>query len=337
MPLIWRGTKQKIRIKVVSIIIPTYNREELLEGTLQSIQQQQYSDWECLLVDDGSTDQTKQLAQRYVTMDSRFRWFERPASIKKGANGCRNFGFLKSSGHYVMWFDSDDVLHPDLLSIKVESMGDGTDVLFHRNRYANFNMDRFRDSRWEYEKDVPLLFHFAQDRIELHTSCGLWDRNFLAGKDLWDPDFSRYQDNDFHLRMLSHGPSIEITDQVLATIRGGSGHPSQISSKQAISTKKLKDIYLYRNRSLKQGKRLPIPLQKRYNPVVFNKTKWALYAYLVHERNFLKRIGIYTKEVFALLSFASYRRISLFETLRAVAYLKYLVVVGKLPTNKHSD
>lgn len=322
---------------MVSIIIATYNRAELLEGTLQSIQQQQYEDWECLLVDDGSTDGTKQLAQQYVAMDSRFKWFERPVSIKKGANGCRNYGFLKSAGQYVMWFDSDDTMHPELLITKVESIKTGVDVLFHRSRYANFNMDRFRDSRWEYEKDVPLLFHFAQDRIELHTSCGLWDRNFLAGKDLWDPNFSRYQDNDFHLRMLSYQPSIEVTDQVLATIRGGSGHPSQISSKQAISTKKLKDIYLYRKRSLKQGKSLSAALQKRYNPVVFNKTKWALYAYLAHERNFLKRLGIYTKEVFALLSFGSYCGVSLFEILRAVAYLKYLVVIGKLPTNKQSQ
>ena len=78
---------------LLSIIIPTYNRAHLIEATLDSIKSQDFDDWECIVVDDGSTDNTPIVLANYVKEDGRFRYLHRPKNRKKGPNSCRNFGF----------------------------------------------------------------------------------------------------------------------------------------------------------------------------------------------------------------------------------------------------
>jgi len=105
---------------LVSIIIPTYNRAHLIGETLDSILAQTYQNWECIVVDDGSEDHTQELLKQYRKKDNRFAFFERPSEKPKGANACRNYGFEKSKGDYIQWFDSDDLMHPEKLKIKIK-------------------------------------------------------------------------------------------------------------------------------------------------------------------------------------------------------------------------
>ena len=95
---------------LVSIIIPTYNRAHLIGETLDSVLAQTYTNWECIVVDDGSTDETDKLLAAYCEKDVRFQYFHRPNNRPKGANACRNYGFELSKGGYINWLDSDDML-----------------------------------------------------------------------------------------------------------------------------------------------------------------------------------------------------------------------------------
>ena len=104
----------------VSIIIPVYNRAHLIAETLDSILSQTYTNWECIVVDDGSTDETKMVIEQYVQKDARIKLYNRPGDYLKGANSCRNYGYEKSSGEYINWFDSDDIMTPAFLQKKVE-------------------------------------------------------------------------------------------------------------------------------------------------------------------------------------------------------------------------
>ena len=106
-------------INLVSIVIPTYNRAYLIVETLNSILAQTYQNWECIVVDDGSTDNTKAIIKAYSKKDSRFQYYTRPYTKPKGANACRNYGFEKSKGTYIQWFDSDDLMHPEKLKMKL--------------------------------------------------------------------------------------------------------------------------------------------------------------------------------------------------------------------------
>ena len=100
---------------LLSIIIPAYNRANLIEETLESILGQTYTNWECILIDDCSTDDTFIVMQKYQKKDSRFKTFLRPTELNKGANSSRNYGFLQTKGSYVKWFDSDDIMLPNHL------------------------------------------------------------------------------------------------------------------------------------------------------------------------------------------------------------------------------
>jgi glycosyltransferase involved in cell wall biosynthesis len=104
-------------IPLISIIIPTFNRAHIIGETLDSIIAQSYTDWECIIVDDGSTDDTEVVIAEYINNDSRFKFYKRPKHREKGPNSCRNFGFEKSKGHLIHWFDSDDLLFNNALEL----------------------------------------------------------------------------------------------------------------------------------------------------------------------------------------------------------------------------
>ena len=126
--------------KIVSIIIPTYNRAHLIGETLDSVLAQTYSQWECIVVDDGSTDTTKELLQTYVNRDERIHYVQRPDTHHKGGNGARNYGFEMSSGEYVQWFDSDDIMTPETLELKVKAFQDhDVDFVISKSQYLGSN------------------------------------------------------------------------------------------------------------------------------------------------------------------------------------------------------
>lgn len=101
---------------VISIIMPTYNVASFLAITLDSICSQTFEDWECVMVDDGSTDNTVQIARSYADKDSRFRVFEQ---ANAGPSVARNNGFAHSDSgsQYVTFMDSDDIWIPEALQL----------------------------------------------------------------------------------------------------------------------------------------------------------------------------------------------------------------------------
>ena len=103
------------------MIIPTYNRSDLLGNTLDSVISQTYTNWECIVVNDSSIDYTSELMEFYCEKDKRIKFYHRPHSLTKGANSCRNYGFEVSKGEYIQWFDSDDLMHPEKLNLKLKN------------------------------------------------------------------------------------------------------------------------------------------------------------------------------------------------------------------------
>jgi len=108
----------------VSIIIPNYNRASLIGETIRSIKKQDYEDWECIIIDDHSTDNSIEVIKQNIKNDDRFRVFKRPFIRPKGANSCRNYGFEVSNGKLINWFDSDDLMTPDHISVLVKLIKD---------------------------------------------------------------------------------------------------------------------------------------------------------------------------------------------------------------------
>ena len=126
---------------LISVIIPTYNRAHLIGETLDSVIEQTYPHWECIVVDDGSTDHTDALLTNYCDEDARIKYYKRPPNLLKGANTCRNYGLELSKGTYINWFDSDDIMLPNFLELKMECVHKHPELDFVISRGINFYED----------------------------------------------------------------------------------------------------------------------------------------------------------------------------------------------------
>lgn len=96
----------------VSVIVPIYNMEKLMRKCLDSILAQTFHDYECLLIDDGSTDGSPAICDEYVTKNSRFKAFHKPNG---GLSDARNYGLKHAKGEYTIFFDPDDWVDEDCL------------------------------------------------------------------------------------------------------------------------------------------------------------------------------------------------------------------------------
>ncbi len=98
----------------ISIIIPIYNVEKYLPRCLDSVLNQTFKDWQAILVDDGSTDKSGKIADKYARHDKRFVVVHKENS---GVSDTRNYGVKKARSEYLMFLDADDVLHPQTIEI----------------------------------------------------------------------------------------------------------------------------------------------------------------------------------------------------------------------------
>jgi Glycosyltransferases involved in cell wall biogenesis len=111
----------------ISIIIPSYNRADLLQRTLSSIASQTSSDWECIVVDDFSKDNTKEVVEDLMKSNPQISYYLN--SHKKGAQGARNTGLDHAKYHWVIFFDSDNNMHPDFIETMIGHLSENIDVL----------------------------------------------------------------------------------------------------------------------------------------------------------------------------------------------------------------
>ncbi len=203
---------------LISIIIPTYNRAHLIGETLDSILVQTYPNWECIVVDDGSTDTTADVMREYIKKDNRFQYHQRPINKIKGPNSCRNYGFEMSNGEYIKWFDSDDVMLPYLLEKQVLSFA------------KNVEMSVCKLSYFDFERRVPikeniissknLIEDYLIGNVTFYISGPLWKRIFLEKQNqLFDESLTNLDDWDFNLRMLYQKPNITYSNEVLILYR----------------------------------------------------------------------------------------------------------------------
>ena len=169
---------------MISIIIPVFNSEKFIEETLLSVLNQTYTDWECILVDDGSTDASWDIMQEFTAKDIRFRSFKRPENLPKGANSCRNFGFEQSQGDYINWFDSDDVMLPDFLAVKAAALTDDPlKMVITSGSFANETLKQQKPIPLELK--TTLYLDYIGWKLKVLTPSILFKREFLAGKELF--------------------------------------------------------------------------------------------------------------------------------------------------------
>jgi glycosyltransferase involved in cell wall biosynthesis len=202
--------------KIVSIIIPTFNRVHLIGETLKSIQNQSYTNWECVVIDDHSTDGTLELMNSLLQKDNRFRYYNKPSTKLKGPNSSRNYGFEKANGDFIYFFDSDDFLKPNALERYVEGFQANTDgVLAHVERVHKKTGELIDFNKIESDNLIEDYFTYKV----CYFVCGtMWRKSFLDKQaELFDETLGNHDEWDFNLRMIYTHPSIVRLDAVLVT------------------------------------------------------------------------------------------------------------------------
>lgn len=215
---------------LVSIIIPTYNRAHLIGETLDSILAQTYQNWECIVVDDGSTDNTNTIVAEYSKKDSRFQYFSRPTDKPRGANACRNYGFEKSKGDYIQWFDSDDLMHTEKLQIKkgyALAQNAAIVVDTHTKEDRIFLNDT---PRVEVFESADFYVDFILGKKPVITN-DVMVRRSVIGKLRYDENLHKAQEYEFFTRLFEQELKYCFVDLPLTTYREGHDSISKNTSK----------------------------------------------------------------------------------------------------------
>ncbi|MFC0776727.1 glycosyltransferase family 2 protein [Flavobacterium sp. HJSW_4] len=186
--------------KLVSIIIPTFNRAHLIGETLDSVLAQTYQNWECIIVDDGSTDNTVEIINAYVEKDSRFQLHHRPIDRLQGGNASRNYGFGLSKGEFINWFDDDDIMIDTFISRKLELFSEAIDLVICSGTYVDQNLNILKNIDLEIQS--YLFKDYLLWKFQIITNCVLIRKSFLENKELFNDKILRGQEKDFFSRLF---------------------------------------------------------------------------------------------------------------------------------------
>lgn len=187
---------------VVSIVIPIFNRKELVCLMINSILRQTFHYWELLLIDDGSTDGTLEMLHQFSTIDSRIHFYIRDR-LPKGAPTCRNIGLEHAKGKYVIFFDSDDLIPNYTLMQRVGFMEKHSDLDFSIFPAMTF-WDKVGDG-----KIIGLnigrndLKHFVDCHLPFLVVTNIYKTSSLFKKKIkWDENLASLQDTDFNIQNI---------------------------------------------------------------------------------------------------------------------------------------
>lgn len=189
----------------VSIIVPTKNRYSIFPETIASIRAQSFNNWEAIIVDDGSSEDTIQQMLSLIKEEPRIKFLRRNSN-QDGACACRNEGIINSSGDYVIFLDSDDCLAPFCLEKRVNAMENNLNLDF-----AVFPCQLFQKQPgdigllWNTETQENNIDRFLSLDIPWQTTSPIWRRRSLRQVGEWDARLLSWQDWEFHLRALIKG------------------------------------------------------------------------------------------------------------------------------------
>lgn len=155
----------------ISVVTPVYNREDVIRHCIHGILDQSFQDWELILVDDGSTDNTQVECERFAIGDKRVKYFKIPHSGMIGH--VRNYGNQKAQGELIVVQDSDDVSLPDRLQVLWdEYQKTNSDVLYH-SVYQCFPFEKYQVTLRQFKSpgayDLDKLLHTQYIPAQLAT------------------------------------------------------------------------------------------------------------------------------------------------------------------------
>ncbi|HVS80696.1 MAG TPA: glycosyltransferase [Pyrinomonadaceae bacterium] len=211
----------------VTVIIPTYNYAHFIGEAIRSVQAQTYQDWECIVVDDGSSDDTREVVAGYATSDERIRYVHQP---NRGLAAARNTGLGLAKGKLIQFLDSDDLIEKEKIEKQVQFLEQHADVdiVYGNTRYFRTEHPEERlysswseDKPWmpEITEGVDALKALVQRVIVVHAP--LLRRSVVDDVGLFDESMKACEDWHFWIRCAALGKRFRYLEEsgTLALIR----------------------------------------------------------------------------------------------------------------------
>ncbi|MBQ6702113.1 MAG: glycosyltransferase family 2 protein [Clostridia bacterium] len=206
---------------LISIIIPVYNRELYLDECLNSVFNQTYQNFEIILIDDGSTDNSLQLCRGYAEKDSRIKLL---CVEHGGVSNARNKGIEAAEGEFIFFLDSDDAIHPILLEALVEAF-QSTDAGLGGTNYIAIGRDQWYRVAEVSKKTLPkdYTYHNFEESVNMlvHGGTpldgigGVMMRKEIIGDTKFNPEFFIGEDYLFSYENLIKGHNTVFLDKRL--------------------------------------------------------------------------------------------------------------------------
>ncbi|MDR1628362.1 MAG: glycosyltransferase family 2 protein [Oscillospiraceae bacterium] len=201
------------KIPDISVIIPVYNGEKYLKKSLNSVAAQTFNNFEVIIVDDGSEDNSLYIIKEYENKYSNFKWF----SIKKnGVSVARNIGIEKSRGKYLSFIDSDDFVLPNFLEILYNNMKENNTDIACCNYYLYWPKRNFYIKNviclpsGVYSSDKALYSLVKDVRLHFFLWNKLWKKSLFTDNNIKFPQNKCYEDVYACLRAFYFSKSISV-------------------------------------------------------------------------------------------------------------------------------
>jgi glycosyltransferase involved in cell wall biosynthesis len=228
---------------MVSVVIPLYNKSQWIEQTLMSVSNQTYSNWECIVVDDGSNDGSLEIVKKFTEENlGRWRVF---SQVNSGQAVARNFGISMAEGEYIALLDADDIWMPSKLHKQTDYLVKNKDVdilfcsyvIFEESLKKPLRVVRFRDSRKMIMRWLQMLGFGG-----LIESVGLIKKDFFINHGAFSEDLSTSSGLEISLRGLLHS-KVAVLPDVLVGYRISDNQWHKDSNELAINCKVLNRMY----------------------------------------------------------------------------------------------
>ena len=245
---------------LVSIIVPTFNRANLIEATIASLLQQTYAAIEIIVVDDHSNDNTAAVIENLSSQDKRIQFHHRPASKPKGANACRNFGLELAKGTFVKWIDSDDLLSPNAIQVQLDKITvAAADLCICNTSIFSDEHQLTPFKNWGNIDQSATSVGFIVDGLRFHTCSGLWRKAHFKNSQPWDESQMNSQEWLMHFQQLCLGVNIVKCQDYLCFARVHSNNMSNRINKRGLyyyneCTARIKAIKFAKSHHIVSGK-----------------------------------------------------------------------------------
>lgn len=187
--------------------MPCYNASPFVGEAIRSVQAQTFADWELQVVDDGSTDDSREVVKEYAKKDKRIHLIKQPNS---GACRARNNGIAHAKGEYVKFLDADDVLDEHCLEEQIKQIDGLKKNQIPFGTYGRIDEYGNQTSNFEFTEEMLSLLQkdavaFTYFRWEILITCPLHRKALLQQVGFFDERLPRHQETDLHFRLALYG------------------------------------------------------------------------------------------------------------------------------------